>query len=190
MKKKMLTTVFALAVVLGTSATTNPIKKTVKVESSTITWVGKKVLGQHTGTIALKDGVIEMEDGKLVGGNFTVDMSTITVTDLEAGKGKEKLEGHLNSEDFFGVEAHPTATFVITDVAQSGDGYSVVGDLTVKGITESIKVKMNASDTSASTTFMVDRTKFGIKYGSASFIDGLKDKAINDEFELTVNLNY
>jgi hypothetical protein len=36
----------------------------------------------------------------------------------------------------------------------------------------------------------VDRTKYDIKYRSSSFFDGLKDKAIYDEFDLNVNLKF
>ena len=188
MKKRIFTAVLAL-VITGAFATTNPIKKvSIDTEKSTIFWTGKKITGQHNGTINLKEGTLEMDGDKLVGGNFVVDMTTIQVTDLKAGKGKEKLEGHLNSDDFFGVSNHPTATFTITEAAQSGNGYSVAGDLTIKGVTERVKVSLNMDGNTASTTFKVDRTKFGITYKSGSFFDGLKDKAIKDEFELTVNL--
>jgi hypothetical protein len=34
----------------------------------------------------------------------------------------------------------------------------------------------------------VDRTKFGLKYGSKTFFDSIGDKAINDEFTLTFNV--
>lgn len=188
MKTKLFTAILAL-IVTGAFAT-NPIKKEVKVKEATIKWTGKKVTGSHTGTIDLQDGTLIMEGDRLVGGSFTVDMTSLQVTDLEAGRGKEKLEGHLKSKDFFGIEAHPTATFTITDAAKSGNGYSVVGDITIKGITQSIKVHMNMNGNSASTKLSVDRTKHGIKYGSSSFFDNLKDKAINDNFELAITLKF
>ena len=189
MKTKITTAILAL-VLTGAFAATNPIKKMINVKESNITWTGKKVLGQHTGNIQLKDGVLEMENGELIGGNFTVDMTSITVTDLQSGKGKEKLEGHLNSPDFFDTEKYPEATFVITEVAKSGIGYSVVGDLTIKDHTESIKVHMDVDNNTAATKFTVDRTKYGVRHGSPSFFDNLKDNAINDNFELVVNLKF
>src|SRR6056297_681473 len=70
----------------------------VDVETSTLTWKGYKVTGSHEGYIYLKSGTLDYEDGKLVGGNFEVDMTTINCTDLE-GKMKNKLEGHLRSDD-------------------------------------------------------------------------------------------
>ncbi len=189
MKTTFFTAILAV-VVTSASASTNPIKKTINVKESAISWTGKKVLGQHNGTLELKSGTLEMDGDQLVGGTFTVDMTSLTVTDLESGKGKEKLEGHLKSDDFFGIEAHPTATFVITDAVPSGSGYSVVGDLTIKGITQSIKIMMNVTSSTASTTFEVDRTKYNVRYGSSSFFDNLKDNAIDDNFELAVTLTF
>lgn len=165
-------------------------EKTVNVKTSTINWVGKKVTGSHEGTINLQSGVLKFDDNKLVGGEFVIDMSTITVTDLE-GKSKNSLEGHLKSDDFFGVENHKTATLKITDVSKLKDGiYEVSSDLTIKGITLSHGFTLIMDDNTAKTTLTIDRTKFGIKYKSGSFFDDLKDKAIYDDFTLDVNLKF
>ncbi|MBV1925064.1 MAG: YceI family protein [Dokdonia sp.] len=188
MKKIMLTAFFALTLVFGTTANTNPIKKEVKVKESSITWLGKKFGGQHNGTIALKEGTFIMEGDQLTGGNFVIDMTTITVTDLEAGKGKEKLEGHLNSDDFFGAENHPTATFEITKVTKGATSYLVDGNLTIKGKSIPHQIKLAQNGNTFTTTMNIDRTKFGITYKSGSIFDGLKDKAIKDNFELTISL--
>ncbi|WP_299683033.1 YceI family protein [uncultured Dokdonia sp.] len=188
MKTKLFTAILAL-IVTGAFAT-NPIKKEIKVKESKIIWTGKKVTGSHTGTIDLQDGTLIMEGDKLVGGSFTINMTSLQVTDLEAGKGKEKLEGHLKSKDFFGTTAHPTATFTITDVVQNGNVYSTVGNMTIKGITQSIRLRISVYGNKATTKLSIDRTKHGITYGSGSFFDNLKDKAINDEFELDVTLNF
>ena len=141
MKKSLLSLVFVA--VFGFSATaTTPIdgeKKEVKVSESKVTWKGYKVTGSHDGNINLKSGHLEMKGKKLVGGEFVVDMTSIVVTDLEAGKGKEKLEGHLKSADFFGVESNPTSKLVFTSVKPMNDNsYTVTGDLTIKGITKPV----------------------------------------------------
>ncbi len=188
MKKQFLTAILAL-VITGAFANVNPIKKvTIDTEKSSVAWEGKKVTGKHQGTLAFQDGYLEMDGDNITGGMFTIDMTTLQVTDLQAGKGKEKLEGHLNSKEFFGVAEFPTATFEITETFNNGDAFSVSGNLTIKGHTENVKVRLVKNGNTATTTFKVDRTKFGIRYGSASFTDGLKNRAINDEFELTVNL--
>lgn len=187
MKSKLLTALFAI-LITSAAATTEPIKIiTIDASQSTVSWVGKKVTGKHTGTLGFQEGYLEMDGDNITGGKFVVDMTSLEVTDL-TGNGKAKLEGHLNSPDFFGVEQFPTATFEITDTHNNGDAYSVAGNLTIKGHTEYVKVRLVKNGNTATTTFEVDRTKYGITYKSGSFFDGLKDKAIKDKFELTVTL--
>jgi polyisoprenoid-binding protein YceI len=117
-------------------------------------------------------------------------MTSITVTDLEAGSGKEKLEGHLKSDDFFGVANHKKAMFTINKVDGSKGTYRVYGYLTIKGITNPATFQMEIKGNTAMASFKVNRTKFDIKYGSSSFFDDLKDKAIYDDFDLNVNLTF
>lgn len=189
MKKTVLS--IALVAIFGfTASATEPIeKKEVKVSESTVTWKGYKVTGEHEGKISLKSGSLEMNGSKLTGGEFVVDMTTITCTDLAAGQGKEKLEGHLMSPDFFGVESNPTASLVFTSVKSMNDNsYTVTGDLTIKGITKPVTLVVSMFETKATATVKVDRTQFDIKYGSGSFFDNLGDKAIYDEFDLVVDL--
>lgn len=179
----------ALVVVLSTATVSAQTKK-VDVKASTINWNGKKVTGEHSGTVNLKDGTLLFKGTKLVGGTFTVDMTTLTATDL-TGEYQTKLNGHLKSEDFFGTEKFPTAILVFKKIGMSSkDMYSVAADLTIKGITKPVSFNMAVKGDTASTKFMVDRTKYDIKYGSGSIFDNLGDKAISDEFELTVVLKF
>lgn len=186
-----LITLFAVANLAFTPANDGNITGTtnVNVEKSTIAWNGYKVTGEHNGNVQLKSGSLEWEDGKLVGGNFVIDMTTITNNDLE-GEWNQKLVGHLKSDDFFGVKTHPTANFTITKAIPYGtDGkYKIVGDLTIKDITKEIKFNADVAETSATAEIIVDRSNYNVKYGSGSFFDNLGDKTIYDEFELTVNL--
>lgn len=178
----------ALALVAFLTLSTTAQTKKVDAAKSTINWVGKKVTGSHEGTINMKEGALIFKGKKLVGGNFTVDMTTINTTDLE-GKSKANLDGHLKSDDFFGIENHPTANLVIKKIADKGNGvYGVNADLTVKGKTNSIGFEITVAQNSATADLKIDRTKYGIQYGSGSFFDNLGDKTISDEFELKVKL--
>ena len=181
------TIILAIAMALATVST----EKQVDVVNSKITWKGKKVTGQHEGTIKLQEGTLKFNDKKqLTGGSFVMDMSTLTVTDLE-GEYKGKLEGHLKSDDFFGVDKHEKAKFVITKVEGKDGNYNVTGDMTIKGISFPNTFKMVVKDNNTATADLkIDRTKYDIKFKSASFFDGLKDAAIYDEFELFVNLKF
>jgi polyisoprenoid-binding protein YceI len=161
--------------------------KKVNTAESSIFWIGKKITGQHSGNLSIKEGVLEFDNDKLSGGSIVVDMTSLIVTDLE-GKAKANLEGHLNSDDFFGVSSHETATLVLDKVTLDNDTYKVVGSFTIKGITKSIDFDMTIADNVAKSSLKIDRTLFGIRYGSASFFDNLKNKAIDNMFELEVTL--
>lgn len=165
-------------------------KREIKVENSKVIWKGYKVTGSHQGTIALKSGFLTFKDDKLNGGEFTINMSTITSTDLE-GEYKGKLEGHLKSDDFFGIEKNPTSTLVFNNVESTGkNSYKVTGDLTIKGKKNTIVFDLSVYGNKANASLKIDRTKFDVRYGSTSFFDGLKDKAIYDEFDLVADLEF
>lgn len=187
MKKTMLTLLCATATLFGTSTMTAQ-SKTIDAENSNIHWLGKKVTGQHEGNIALKSGTLEMEGDKLTGGEFVVDMNSMSCTDL-SGAYADKLIGHLKSDDFFGVETHTEAKLVFTTVDYKGDNqYAIVGDFTIKGKTNPAAFDLVVNGDEATAKVIIDRSKYDIRYGSNSFFDNLGDKAIYDEFELQVTL--
>ncbi len=189
--KNLKTIALALIVAFGSFTATAQNNKKIDVKKSSIAWVGKKVTGQHNGTINFTEGTIIVNGKSIRGGSFTVDMTSINTTDLEAGKGKEKLDGHLKADDFFGVDKYPTAKLEIKLISDNGDGTSTVtANLTIKDQTHPVNFVLKSKGNTATTTFKIDRTKYGIKYGSGSFFDGLGDKTINDEFELSVTLVY
>jgi len=170
--------------------TLKSVKKEIKIEKSKVVWKGYKVTGSHQGTINLNSGSLQFNEDKLVGGEFVIDMTTITNTDLE-GEYKGKLEGHLKSDDFFGVEKNPTATLIFKKVKPTGkNSYKVTGDLTIKGITNAITFNLSVYGNKATISLKIDRTKFDVRYGSTSFFDNLKDKAIYDEFDLVADLEF
>lgn len=186
---KTIKSLLIVAVVVTASAFTTPMKKKINIKESTIEWKGKKILGSHTGTIQLKDGFLEMENNQLVGGMFVVDMTTIAVTDLD-GENKMKLEGHLKSDDFFGIANHPTSVLVINSAKKNGNTYDVQANITIKGHTEPISFELEMGESAAQTSLKIDRTKFGVRYGSGSFADNLGDNAISDKFTLDVMLKF
>ncbi|MBK0369874.1 YceI family protein [Flavobacterium agrisoli] len=182
---KSLALAFVVAV---TAVTANAQTKKIDVSKSTIHWVGKKVTGEHSGEVKFKDGAVVLKGNKLKGGSFTVDMTSINATDL-SGDYQQKLNGHLKADDFFGTDKFPTAKLVFKTISEkSKDLYSVTADLTIKGITKPVSFEIAVKDNTATTSFKVDRTKYDIKYNSGSFFDGLGDKTIYDDFELTVSL--
>ena len=158
-------------------------------KSSNVKWVATKITGStHEGIVTLSEGGLQLTDGVITDGKFTIDMTSITVTDLDGGM-KGKLEGHLKNEDFFNVEKFKTANITILSV----DGDNVKANLTIKGITNEVSfpTKVVLDDNggmTATADIEIDRTKFDVRYGSNSFIDNLGDKAINDMVKFSVSL--
>jgi polyisoprenoid-binding protein YceI len=162
----------------------------IDVSKSIIKWEGKKITGQHEGTINFKDGYIVFKNKKVTGGNFTADMTTLSNTD-QTGSSKSKLEGHLRSEDFFSIDNNKTSTLVFKSIASKGNNtYLINADLTIKGITNSIQFDLVVTGKKATAHLIINRTKYDIKYGSGSYFDDLGDKTIYDDFDLNVTLVY
>jgi len=189
---------FAVALFAG-NGDGEKISLKVDTKQSKIFWTGKKVTGEHTGTLMIKSGSVELEDEKPTAVNIEFDLTTIVCTDLKDPDTNAKLVGHLKSDDFFSVAEHPTGTFTSTSLtpiagAEGRDAnYKVKGDLTIKGITE--KVEFDAFISSKGKMLVsngeleFDRTKYDIKFRSGSIFDGLGDKMIYDTVELTFVLS-
>jgi len=184
--KKIALLLIALITVQATQA---QLKK-IKPLSSSIQWTGKKVTGQHEGTINFLDGILTFKSNKLVAGTFTVDMKSISTTDL-TGEYKDKLDGHLKADDFFGVEKFPTATLVFKKVTPvNASTYTVVADLTIKGKMNPVTFTLVTSATGATANVKINRAKYDVQYGSETFLGSLGDKAIYDDFDLKIKLVY
>lgn len=164
----------------------------VDVKKSTLKWTAYEVVGQHTGTVKISNGTLVANGNNLSGGSFTADMNSIVISDLK-GNSNKTLMNHLKADDFFSVYNHPTATFTITKVSPGTDRVNITGNLSIKGVVNSITfpatVKIQNNQISAvAENIRVDRTKYDIKYRSESIFGDIGDKAIKDEFQLSVNL--
>jgi polyisoprenoid-binding protein YceI len=190
--KKTITTLFLTATAffclpdLGAQKTTGMVP--INVSESSIHWLGEKITGQHEGNINLLSGSLIIENGSLIGGDFVVDMNSIAPTDLK-GESAKKLEGSLKSEEWFDVGKHAQAKLVFTSVVSQDEGlYNVTGDFTIKGKTNPATFELQVNDLEATAKVIIDRTLYNILHGSTSFFDNLKDKMINNYFEIDVSL--
>jgi len=179
-------------------ANTEAVEFLVDATSSVIEWKGEKPLGTHTGTIKLANGTFKANDSIVESGTFVIDMTSINVTDL-TGEDKMKLENHLKGTvkgqegDFFNANEFPEAIFEVTGISTKDGKTMLQGNLTMKGVTKNVEfpvaISMNGDTLElTSDTFVIDRTKWGVNYGSKSVFDSLGDKFINDEMELTIKL--
>ncbi len=168
----------------------NPIKDdiyTVDVERSTIEWSAKKVGGGHTGTVKITDGTLIYTGKALKGGSFQMNMSSITSDNA-------RVTNHLKSDDFFSTEKNPMSKFEITKVTSAGaDRVNITGKLSIKGFTHPVTFPASVKQqkgvlVAVASGIRVDRTKYDIKFRSKTFFGDIGDKAIDDEFELSINL--
>jgi len=165
----------------------------VDTAQSSVKWIGKKVTGEHTGNVTVSGGSLSTTKNAITAGTVEIDLSTITSTDITDPTSNAKLIGHLKSADFFNVASFPKATLVITSSKLKSAGvYDVTGNLTIKGITQPITfpatIQTTADKINATAAITIDRTKYDIKYRSASFFSDLGDKAIDNNFVLNVKL--
>lgn len=194
----------ALALNLTVSASNPPAengpKESIKLDTkqSKVLWTGKKVTGEHSGTIMLKNGMVEVEGSTPMSAAIVIDMTTIAVTDIKDPETNGQLVGHLMSPDFFGVKENPTGQFVASNITPikgaKGDAanYMLNGKLTLKGITHDLSfpahIEVKNGTIKANGTLTFDRSKYDIRYGSDSFFDNLGDKVIYDDVELSFEL--
>lgn len=80
-------------------------------------------------------------------GTATVDATTpanskveLTIQVASVDTGSADRDGHLQSGDFFGTDTTPTITFSSTDVSRDGSDWTIVGDLSIKGISKSVSI--------------------------------------------------
>ncbi|MCL9808982.1 YceI family protein [Flavobacterium luminosum] len=184
---------------MESSVTKDGLKYTVDTKTSLVKWSGSKPTRTHTGTINLKEGEVTVKDSMITSGSFFIDMNTITVTDLKPEEGKADLENHLkgtgdkNKDDFFNVTKYPTSDFRITKVEPREGKVQIFGNLSIKGVTKAINfaadVTINDKEVILKTEKMIlNRTYFNVNFASKSLFADLKDKFINDEIEIEVEI--
>lgn len=161
----------------------------INTAASTLEWEGGKITGStHTGLIQLSDGYLQLANDAFALGQFTIDMTSMTNTDL-GGEYGDKLMGHLKSDDFFSVATYPDATLEILSSTRFVDGRATVqANATIKGHTERISFDVVKNGDAFDAEIVLDRSKFDVRYGSDSFFDNLGDNVILDNFTMRVHL--
>ncbi len=173
------------------------------VEESEIDWeAGKPAIAGyvHHGTFALRSGEVTLTGDQLTG-EFVIDVDSLQVTSLGGGKaGQEStLEGHLKGERFFDVANNPTATFKITKVEPQilpGPGqaeYTATGELTMKGKTNEVTFPMKVvvdgdEKVYVTANLEIDRTKWGIDFGSVTVAEKITENIIGDSVKLDLKI--
>ncbi|WP_439183073.1 YceI family protein [Carboxylicivirga taeanensis] len=164
-------------------------KQVINASQSLVKWTGNKIGGSHNGEIQITSGYFELSNGSIVSGEVVMDMNTLSNLDLEDEGYNQKLIAHLKSDDFFGVEHYPTATFKVTKGSPFKNGTATLtGILTIKGKSENISFDVSKKEDALLAKVKVDRSIYNVRYGSNSFFDNLGDKAIDDIFLLDIQI--
>ena len=161
----------------------------IDLTRSIIRWKGTKMrkTGKHEGIISLRDGYLLFDEQNLVGGRFHIDMSSMEVTDMPPHETipRKRLIDHLKSTDFFDTQQFPFSTFEIKHV-QRQDGHELLidGDLTMKGITNSIQFMATFNEDEIRSNFEINRFNWDVGFRGSWADRTLVDRNI----ELTIEL--
>ena len=159
------------------------------IDSHTIRWTGATPVKFHTGLLSPKSFSASIsENGTIEALEVVLDMDSIDFTDLD-GRSKERLTGHLKSEDFFHVADYPEASFVMKEFA---DG-QMHGTFTVRGIARQMAIPVKVAGSSSggwvlSGKFAFNRQNHNVNYANAGIIGIAKDKIIDDDIQLEIEL--
>lgn len=142
----------------------------VETKASKIEWAATKKSGYHQGVIKVKSGEVQVDNGKLTGGKFVIDVNSINATDFVDNPSDNNLVKHLKSKDFLETETFPEATFEITKVDYKNEkDVTLTGSLTMKGV--SLPLSFPATIGSADEKrffgfahFNIDRTLWNVMY--------------------------
>ncbi|MGD0210334.1 MAG: rhodanese-like domain-containing protein [Desulfomonilia bacterium] len=170
----------------------------VDTEQSIIHWFGRNRNTTHHGTLRLYSGEIGIRDGKIEGA-FEIDMTSIKDIDLDGDPLQPNLIAHLMSEDFFFVRLFPKAFFTIRsadqieEVPSSLPNFRVHGIFEMRGLRNDIEFLATASPLQEGfikieAHFDIDRTRWGVLYGSSRFFEHLGYHLVYNPISLQILL--
>jgi polyisoprenoid-binding protein YceI len=171
----------------------------VDPQSSILRWTGSKVTAKHFGTVSVLKGKMHVSGNSIEAGKFIIDMRSIKVLDLTDENMNAKLTTHLKDDDFFEVNSFPLSEFEIISVenidefSEGEANYLLEGNLKIKNITKSIsfpaRIVFQNGSLHAKAQFVLDRTRWNIRYGSGKFFEDMGDKMIYDDFEIELDIH-
>lgn len=162
----------------------------VDTNTSQLKWTGYHLAKsyEHNGFVKIKSGKFSVGNDKITGGEFIIDMNSITNNDLTDAKDNAKLVNHLKSDDFFNVKKFPEAKLVIKKSEVAGTGLKVTGDLTIRGITKTIEFdatlkEVGTNRVEAIADLKIQRTDFQVMYGWK-----IENAMLSGEFRMEIKL--
>ena len=171
----------------------------VDADESRVEWTGRNLLNRHWGTAPIRSGTLVFRDGMITSGEIRIDLVGIACIDLADSDLHDVLIAHLHSDDFFDVENHPEAVLRILSArkiegtAEGAPNLRLDGELSLRGETHPIALEAVAGVTpegkaAAQASFLIDRTIWGVLYGSGKFFHRLAGHLVHDLIDFDVKI--
>ncbi|MES2468211.1 MAG: YceI family protein [Verrucomicrobiota bacterium] len=172
----------------------------VDAATSVIRWTGRNLFNHHEGTVPLSGGAFEITGGKVTQAHFTIDLRRIACTDLANPDYNGQLLRHLADRDFFETPRHPEAVFTATaanpipDATPGLPNYQIEGTLNLRGVTQPLSfpalIALNDDgQLTAQAWLEIDRTRWGVNYGSGRLFSWLGKHVVNDYIGLHLKIH-
>lgn len=161
----------------------------INSSKSQIKWIGEYTFyfGGHEGYINFEEGFFIKNADVITGGEFIIDMNSITCIDIKKEDANESLVNHLKDPDFFDVAKFPRARIVFTKVNYDDSTHMKIhAELTIKGITNpiSFQAEVDFENKEMLAKFKIDRMLWDISYNSK-----MRDGAISDAIGFDVKIS-
>lgn len=171
----------------------------IDVAASRLEWIGRNLNNRHFGTINLSGGEIRVEQGRISAGQVVLAMDSIANLDIADEGYRRMLISHLSSEDFFDVARYPTAFYRIAGsepLAGAFPGsanFLVKGNLELKGVERDQNFAAEIApqengQVKVAAAFDIDRTRWGVLYGSGRFFECLGMHLVSDTISIELFL--
>ncbi len=157
---------------------------------SSLEWWGRNAVSTHHGTLAVARGGLRVQDGNF-DGTIVLDMGTIRNLDLQGTDEQSVLEAHLASDDFFFASLFPSAELHIAHSSQlepqspTTPNLLLHATLTLRGLSNALEIPATVTPLPDNRIVLeahldVDRTRWGILYGSTRFFKHLAHHMVFD----------
>lgn len=171
----------------------------IATEESLLRWTGRNLFNFHEGTLKLKGGFLEVQDGRLTNGEVRFDMDSLRCLDIADDAMNAKLIAHLRSDDFFALDKYPEVKLRVTgseflrDATAGMPNLQVAAELSLRGKTQPVGFSVIAAARQdgalvAQGSLQFDRTLWGAIYGSGKFFARLGMHVVNDLVDLQVKV--
>ncbi len=133
-------------------------------------------------------GVMDFDENDITKSSIEVTIKTASISTAN-----EKRDGHLKSPDFFDAEKHPEITFKSKSVVKTDDGYKMVGDLTIRGVTKEVTmpftlvgpVEAMGTRIGLEASLTIKRLDYGVSWSKTLDSGGL---VVSNEIKITLEI--